>query len=67
MGFIDSNTEREGGFIREYEIFTPEILNVYKPELIVFAIKNNHKKIYKEVKKFLEQNYPDVNLYQDIM
>lgn len=67
VGFIDSNTEREGGFIREYEIFTPEILNVYKPELIVFAIKNNHKKIYKEVKSFLEQNYPDINLYQDIM
>ena len=67
VGFIDSNTEREGGFIREYEIFTPEILSVYKPELIVFAIKNNHKKIYKEVKSFLEQNYPDINLYQDIM
>ena len=67
VGFIDSNTNKESHFINEYEVFTPEILEVYKPELIVFAIKNNHKKIYKKIKKFLEHNYPDINLYQDIM
>lgn len=67
VGFIDSNTNKESHFINEYEVFTPEILEVYKPELIVFAIKNNHEKIYKKIKKFLEHNYPDINLYQDIM
>ena len=67
VGIIDKNPEREGSFICGYEVFTPEILSIFKPDVVVFAIKNNHNKIYREVKSFLNQNYPEIKLHEDIM
>ncbi len=67
IGIIDKNPEREGSFICGYEIFSPEILDICKPDVVVFAIKNNHNKIYKETKDFLAENHPDIYLYQDLM
>ena len=66
MGIIDKNTNLQGTNIDAYEIFAPEKLAEIKPDVVICSIKNNHERIYPIVKEFMEENYPNIKLVENI-
>ncbi len=62
LGIIDKNTAKQGQKLGNFEIYSPEILDKIKPDIIIFSILHNHNKIYAEVKKFVNENYPKVKM-----
>ena len=66
LGIIDKNTNLQGTSISTYEIFAPEKLRELEPDIIICSVKNNHERIYPIIKKYLQENYPAIEVLQDI-
>ena len=66
LGIVDKNTNLQDTKLGAYEIFTPEKLAELKPDVVICSIKNNHERIYPIVKKYLQENYPEIKVLQDI-
>lgn len=66
LGIIDKNTNLQGTNIGAYEIFAPEKLAELKPDVVICSIRNNHECIYPIVKEFMEENYPNIKLVENI-
>ena len=63
LGIIDKNPARKGEFIGQYEVFTPDILEKFKPNEIIITIVNSTEQRAKEVKNFLEiNNYRNIEV-----
>lgn len=54
LGIIDNNTYKTSKPFCGYKIINPSEIDKQKPDYIVFAIKNNHKRVYQEVKLNLQ-------------
>lgn len=66
LGIVDKNTNLQGTNIGAYEIFAPEKLAELKPDVVICSIKNNNEYIYLIVKEFMEENYPNIKLVENI-
>lgn len=66
LGIIDKNPNRQNQYVGKYQIFSPEKLADLKPNCLILTIKNNHKKIYKELSSFIKENYKNLTLLQNI-
>ena len=66
LGIVDKNTNLQGTNIDAYEIFAPEKLAELKPDVVICSNKNNHECIYPIVKEFMEENYPNIKLVENI-
>ena len=66
LGIIDKNPDKQGKFLGGYEIFPPESLSKLEPEGVLLTIQNNYEKIYPELKKELEEKYPEIELLPNI-
>lgn len=63
---IDKNVDLQGTNIGKYKIFAPEKLAELKPDVVICSIRNNHECIYPIVKQYLQENYPEIEILQDI-
>ena len=66
LGIVDKNSERHLKKLYNYTIYPPEKLAELKPDIVICSIKNNHEEIYPQVKKYLQENYPQIELLPDI-
>lgn len=66
LGIIDKNSARWGEKISKYTIYSPNILKETNAEAILLTIVNNNKNIYSSVKKYLQENHPDIKLLPQI-
>jgi hypothetical protein len=62
LGIIDTDAKKENEKICGYKIYQPEILKLKKPDYVIFTIPNKNKIIYPKVKKFIEENHPEIQL-----
>ena len=66
IGIVDNNPAWHYKKFHGCTIYPPEKLTDLKPKLVVSTIKNNHEKAYQEIKKYLKEKHPSINLMQDI-
>lgn len=62
LGIVDRDTEKQGKEFCGYKVYAPECINRLRPDVIVFSIKNSTPKLYLQIKNFVSENCPDVNL-----
>ena len=60
LGIVDKSGSRWGERIGDLEIYSPDDLVNLKPDVIIFAIKNNNTQIYNQVKTYLEEKFFDI-------
>ena len=60
LGIVDKSGSRWGERIGDLEIYSPNDLVNLKPDVIIFAIKNNNTQIYNQVKTYLEEKFFDI-------
>lgn len=63
-GIIDKNYSSVSSFCG-YNVFSPEKLKDLAPDYIIFAIRNNHKKIYEEIKSYIQNNFSGIKLLRN--
>lgn len=66
LGIIDNNSAWHYKRFHGCMIYPPEKLAELKPELVISTVKNNHEKVYREIKNYLTECYPDIKLLQDL-
>lgn len=66
LGIIDKNPAWHYKRFHGCMVYPPEKLGELGPKLVISTIKNNHEKVYPEIKKYLKENYPSIKLLQDI-
>ncbi len=66
VGIIDRNSNKWGNEIEGYKIFTPEQIKELGVQKVLLTIKHSNELIYVDVKKFLEQNHPEIELLPNI-
>lgn len=66
IGIIDKNPARHYKKFHGCTVYPPEKLAELNPKLIISTVKNNHERVYAEIKKYLKENYPSIKLMQDI-
>lgn len=57
VGIIDKNPNRKGGYYGGYEIYTPNDINLLKPNTVIVSIANLNKGISEEIEQFIKTNY----------
>jgi len=55
-GIIDKNKDRKGEKLGEYEIFSPEDLNILNPSVIIISIIHFSAERKKEIKNYIKKN-----------
>ena len=65
VGIIDSNSNRKGLKLGEYQIFSPEDLTKLNANKIILTIKNNHEERHADVKQYLLKNNINISLLED--
>ena len=66
IGIIDKNSNKWGSEIGGYKIYSPEQIKELDAKNILLTTKNSNELIYRNVKNFLEQNHPNLNLLPNI-
>lgn len=66
LGIIDKNRARYYKKFHGCTVYPPEKLGELSPKLVISTVKNNHEKVYLDIKKYMEENYPNIELMQDI-
>ena len=66
IGIIDKNSNKWGSEIGGYKIYSPEQIKKLDAKNILLTTKNSNELIYSNVKNFLEQNHPNLNLLPNI-
>ena len=66
LGIIDINPKVHNGNLCGCKIYSPDKISELKPNLVISAVINNHKNIYKDIQEYLQKNYPDIKLLSDI-
>lgn len=66
IGIVDKNPVRHYKIFHGCTVYPPEKLSELNPKLVISTIKNNHEKIYPEIKKYIEKNHPSIKLLEDI-
>lgn len=66
LGIIDKNPAWHYKRFHGCMVYPPEKLGELGPKLVISTIKNNHEKVYPEIKKYLKENFPSIKLLQDI-
>ena len=66
IGIIDKNSNKWGTEICGYKIYSPEQIKELDAKNILLTIKNSNELIYNNVKDFLEQNHPNIELLPNI-
>ena len=66
LGIIDKNSNRWGSKIAGYKILSPEQIKDVNVEKILLTVKNSNELIYSDLKLFVEQNYPNLELLPNI-
>ncbi len=66
LGIIDKNTQRHYKRMGDYTIYPVEQLKELKPDIVICSILNNHETVYPQIKAYLQQNYPSIELNPDI-
>ncbi len=56
VGIIDKDSSKQGQTLCGYKIYTPDKIELLKPEVIIFAIKHNSMVIYPQIKEYLTNN-----------
>ena len=65
-GIVDKNSKRWGETLCDYEISSPDKLSKLGADNVVFSIQNNASSIYRQVKNYMDANYPKINLVKNI-
>lgn len=60
LGVIDRNKNRQNEKIGKYKIYSPNILDELKPNMIFMTIKNRNKTLHFDIEKFININYPKI-------
>ena len=66
LGIIDKNKAMHYKNFHGTIVYPPEKLGELNPNIIISTIKNNHEKVHYDIKKYLEENYPNIKLMPDI-
>lgn len=66
LGIIDKNTALWNKTCGNYQIYSPEKIKELKPEGILLTILSNNEDIYLNLKEELSENFPDIELLQNI-
>ena len=66
LGIVDKNEARQGEKIGKYKVYSPEAIGVLKPDVIISSIINNNTRIYPQIKTYVEENYPKMEVLPDI-
>ena len=66
VGIVDKNYEKHFQKLGEYTIYPPEKIAELNADTIICTIKNHHEKVYPQVKKYIEENFPDKTILPDI-
>ncbi len=66
IGIIDKNSSICGEDIEGYKVYSPSALADLSPESILLTIKNNYEEIYPELRQYLANNYPEIELLPNI-
>ena len=66
LGIIDKNKAMHYKKFHGAIVYPPEKLGELNPNIIISTIKNNHEKVHYDIKKYLEENYPNIELMPDI-
>ena len=62
MGIVDADPSKHGKKIGDFQIYSPQDLNVLKPDAVIFAIKNRNEDIYPQIQNILKKEYPNIKL-----
>ena len=63
---IDKNPMQHNKKFFGCMIYPPEKLVELNPKLIISTVKNNHRKVYKEIVNFVNKNCPTATILPDI-
>lgn len=66
IGIVDKNPARWGENIFGYIVYPPESINDLKAKNLIMSIKHHSEDRYDDVKSFVEENCPEVNLLPNI-
>ena len=66
LGIIDNNSARHYKKFFGCIIYPPEKLAELKPKLVISTVKNNHEKVYREIKEYIAKTCPETKLLSDI-
>ena len=66
LGIIDNNPARHYKKFFGCIIYPPEKLAELKPKLVISTVKNNHEKVYREIKEYIAKTCPETKLLSDI-
>lgn len=67
LGIIDKNNALCENFYNNYKIYNPDELTNLNPQSILVTIKNNGNRIYKDIKKFVNNTYPNINVLPSLL
>lgn len=62
LGIVDADPSKHGKKIGDFQIYSPQDLNVLKPDAVIFAIKNRNEDIYPQIQNILKKEYPNIKL-----
>ena len=66
LGIIDKNPNKWGTKIAGYKIFSPNQIKDLNAKKILLTIKNTNGLIYSDLKEFLKQTHPEIELLRNI-
>lgn len=66
LGIIDADPSKHGKKIGDFQIYSPQELNVLKPDAVIFAIRNRNEDIYPQVQGIIKREYPNIKILPNI-
>ena len=66
IGVIDKNPKRRGTTWAGYTVFMPDDIKDNKPDYILMTIKNKNQEIFYDIKNYIRDNHPDIELGPNI-
>ncbi len=66
IGIVDRNKSLWGKQVGSYTVYSPDMIRELNPDAVLLTVLSNNEDIYKDLKCFFAQNYPNIELLPNI-
>lgn len=66
LGIVDKDVTKQNTEFGWCKIYSPDILDDIRPDIVIMSVKSNNQYIYNIVENYLKENFPNIKLYKNL-